>query len=201
MKAVFLDRDGVINELIYHEESGVIDSPFMVEQFRLRPGVGMAIRKLNQLGYKVIVASNQPGVAKNHFTLEILYQIDIKMLAELGKDRATLDGIRYCLHHPEGENPEYKMVCACRKPEPGLLLAAAQDSKIDLKESFMIGDNLSDVQAGRTAGCKTILIGKMRCELCHLMEEQGTRPDAIAGNLPEAVEKILKWEARDGDLC
>jgi len=190
-KAAFLDRDGVINELIYHAESGVIDSPFTLDQFQLLPGVGEAIRRLNQADYRVIIISNQPGVAKNHFTLITLTQMDVKLKKALEKEGAHLDGIYYCCHHPEGKNPNYRMVCQCRKPEPGLLLQAEKNLKLNLAECYMVGDNLTDIQAGQKAGCKTILIGKMKCEMCRLMDEQCSRPDAIAGNLSEAVNVIL----------
>jgi D,D-heptose 1,7-bisphosphate phosphatase len=194
MKAVFLDRDGVINELIYHQEAGIIDSPFKVEQFRLLPGVAEAIRLLNQKGFLVLVVSNQPGVAKNHFTVETLRAMDEKMKRELGAQGAHLDGVYYCLHHPDGENAEYRANCPCRKPKPGLLHQAARDFGLDLGQCYMVGDNLTDIKAGRNAGTKTLLIGRMKCELCHLMDQEGVRPDAIVANLLEAVETILRIE-------
>lgn len=190
MRAVFLDRDGVINELIYYQEAGIIDSPFTVKQFRLRPGVAEAIKILNDRAYKVVVVSNQPGIAKNHFTLATLKKMDKKMAAELSTKGASLDGVYYCPHNPEGENPAYRTACQCRKPEAGLLLQAARDLDLDLLKSYMVGDNLSDIKAGQKAGCKTILIGKMRCEVCRLMDEQDTRPDSIVPNLLEAARLI-----------
>ena len=200
MKAVFLDRDGVINELIYHREAGVIDSPFTVEQFKLRPRVGEAIKLLNQAGYKVIVVSNQPGVARNHFTLDTLKQMDIKMDGELRAQGAFLDRVYYCPHHPDGDNGDYRMACSCRKPQPGLLLQAAQELNLTLSHCYMVGDNLTDVKAGENAGCKTVLIGKMKCELCRMMDEEGVKPDAIVADLFEATKTILKQEGKDGDL-
>jgi D-glycero-D-manno-heptose 1,7-bisphosphate phosphatase len=194
-KAVFLDRDGVINRLIYHQESGIIDSPFVVSQFQLLPGVGEAISLLNTLGYKVIVVTNQPGIAKNHFSLDTLDQMHRLMRDELKASKAVLDGVYYCPHHPEGENPAYRTVCQCRKPEPGLMMRAAQDFDLDLTECYMVGDSLTDIEAGQRAGCRSVFLGKMKCELCHLMEEKGVKPDAIAGNLAEAVRVILtRWE-------
>jgi len=189
-KAVFIDRDGVINELIYFQDLGIIDTPFTPEQFRLLPGVGEAIRAINEMGYKAIVVSNQPGIARNHFTEETLAQIDAKMNQELARAGAFLDAIYYCPHHPRGDNGKYRMECDCRKPKPGLLLRAAQDLNIDLSASFMVGDNITDIQAGRSAGCHTILVGRMKCELCHMMEEVGVRPDFIVPDLLEAAETI-----------
>ena len=194
-KAVFLDRDGVINRLIYHQESGIIDSPFVVSQFQLLPGVGQAISLLNTLGYKVIVVTNQPGIAKNHFSLAILDRMHRLMENELKADKAVLDGVYYCPHHPEGENLAYRTVCQCRKPEAGLLMRAAQDFNLDLTQCYMVGDSLADIQAGQRAGCRAVLVGKMKCDLCNLMEEQRVKPDAIVGNLAEAVGVILtRWE-------
>jgi D-glycero-D-manno-heptose 1,7-bisphosphate phosphatase len=194
-RAVFLDRDGVVNRLIYHQESGVIDSPFVVSQFKLLPGVGEAISRLNTLGFKVIVVTNQPGIAKNHFSLDTLQQMHRLMQDELKASGAVLDAIYYCPHHPEGENPAYRMVCQCRKPAPGLLMRAAQDFHLDLAGCYMVGDSLTDIQAGQRAGCRAVFLGKMKCEVCNLMDEQGVKPDAIAGNLAGAVDLILtRWE-------
>ena len=184
-KAVFLDRDGVVNELIYHQEQGVIDSPFTVEQFRLLPRVGEAIKELRQMGYKVVLVSNQPGIAKGHMTRETFEKIRLKMKGELAKEGALLDGEYYCFH-PEALN------CECRKPKPGLLLKAAKEMDIDLSGSWMVGDGLTDVKAGKDAGCRTILLGRMKCQLCQLMDEQDARPEAITSDLKEAVRFILK---------
>ena len=189
-RAVFLDRDGVINELIYYPDQGVMDSPFTAEQFRLLPGVARAINRIHELGFSVIVVSNQPGIAKGNLSEKAFEKIQKKMMEELGKEGAFVDGKFYCFHHPEAKVERLKVNCECRKPKPGLLFQAAKEFKIDLKQSWMIGDGLTDVKAGRSAGCKTILLGTMKCELCHLMDKQKARPDAIASNLPEAIVKI-----------
>ena len=190
-KAVFLDRDGVINELIYHQEQEVIDSPFTVGQFKLLPGVAKAINSLRKAGYLVLLISNQPGMAKGQMTAETFEKIRKKMVTELGKAGAVLDGEYYCFHHPEAIVKQYKVKCDCRKPAPGLLLKAAQDMNIDLGQSWMIGDNLSDVQAGKDAGCRTVLLGKMKCEVCRLMDEKNARPYNISSDLAEAAQYIL----------
>ena len=192
MKAVFLDSDGVINELIYHQEQGIIDSPVTVEQFRLLPGVSEAIKKFREMDYKVVLVSNQPGIAKGHMSQQTFAAIAKKMKAELAKDGAFLDAEYYCFHHPEAKVEKFKANCECRKPKPGLLLQAAQDMDIDLSRSWIIGDGLTDVKAGKGAGTSTILLGRMKCELCLLMDEEGTRPDAIVPNLKEAAQYILK---------
>jgi len=199
-KAAFLDRDGVINELVYHEEAGIIDSPFAAAQFRLRPGVADAIRRLNKAGYLILVVSNQPGVAKNHFSSKTLNSITRIMKSELASLGASIDKVYYCKHHPEGENPAYRKVCECRKPAPGMLLKGAKEFGLDLAECVMIGDNLTDVQAGQRVGCRTILLGKMKCELCQLMDEMNAHPDRVVNDLSRAADTIFEWEGKNGNL-
>ncbi|MFC2067138.1 HAD-IIIA family hydrolase, partial [Chloroflexota bacterium] len=105
-------------------------------------------------------------------------------------DGAFLDGEYYCFHHPEAKVIELKTNCECRKPKPGLLYQAAQELGIDLSQSWMIGDGLTDVKAGKAAGVRAILIGRMKCELCHLMDEENARPDAVCSDLLEAAKLI-----------
>lgn len=153
-RAVFIDRDGTINKYV-----GFLTEP---EQFELLPGVAEAIKKINKSGYLAIVVTNQPVIARGECTWETLKEIHDKMETELGKEGAFIDAIYVCPHHPdkgfEGERPEYKFVCDCRKPKPGLLIHAAKDFNIDLSQSIMIGDSDSDVEAGRAAGCSVVKI-------------------------------------------
>lgn len=153
-KAIFLDRDGTINRYV-----GFLRK---TEDFELLPGVAEAIRRMNTLGYLVIVVTNQPVLARGEVTYEGLDEIHCKMETLLGKEGAYVDSIYYCPHHPnkgyEGEVEELKIDCSCRKPKPGMLLSAAQDFNIDLSKSWMIGDGENDIKAGRAAGCKTALI-------------------------------------------
>ena len=190
-RAVFLDRDGVINELVYHQEQEVIDSPFTPRQFKLIPGVTEALKRLHLAGYLTILISNQPGIAKGHMTVKNFELIKQKMNSELNRDGAVLDGEYYCLHHPESVVEKYRIACDCHKPLPGMLFKAAREKDNDLKESWLIGDNLSDIQAGKAAGCRTILIGTMKCELCGLMNEKNVFPDKIAGNIGDAVRNHI----------
>ncbi len=190
MKTVFLDRDGVINELVYYQEQGIIDSPFTVEQFRLLPGVGEAIKKLHKMDYKVILVSNQPGIAKGHMSEESFERIKNKMKNELAKEGTFLDSEYYCFHHPKAKVDKLRANCECRKPKPGLLIQAARDMDIDLSQSWMIGDGLNDVRAGKEAGCRTILLGRMKCELCRLMDEENARPDFITPDLLEVTKLV-----------
>ena len=190
-KAVFLDRDGTINEIIYYQDLGIIDSPFTVEQFKLLPGVGEAIKILNQSEFKVILVSNQPGIAKGHFSMDTFEKIRERMRTKLVKYSAFLDAEYYCLHHPEAKIEGYRKNCECRKPKPGLLLKAAKDLNIDLAKSWMVGDGLTDIEAGKSAGCKTILIGNMKCDLCRLMDEKNIRPDYVVMSIDIAVKDII----------
>ena len=195
-KAVFLDRDGVINEIIYHKEMGIIDSPFTVEQFKLLPDVGKAINSFHKQGFKVILVSNQPGLAKDQCDVVVFEKIKEKMRKELTKDNAKVDAEYYCLRHPDAKIDKYKKICDCRKPKPGMILQAAKEHDIDTKESWMIGDGINDIQAGCAAGCKTILIGRLKCDLCKVMEDEGIKPDFVAPNLYKA-SLITQEEIRD----
>jgi len=188
--AIFLDRDGVINELIYYEDHGIVDSPFTPEQMRVFPWVPEAIKRFKELGYKVIIASNQPGIAKGHFTWETFQRINQEMLLQIQRDGVKLDGEYYCFHHPEAKVEDLRKDCPCRKPNPGLLLKAAAELNIDLRSSWMIGDGLIDIKAGKEAGCRTIFIGKLKCDICQLMLENGVRPDFVAKDLLEAVQIV-----------
>jgi D-glycero-D-manno-heptose 1,7-bisphosphate phosphatase len=152
MRAVFLDRDGVLNELVYYPEHGIIDSPFTPKQITLLPGVAQAINSFHDMGFKVVLVSNQPGIAKGHFSEEIFNQVRKKMKEELAKEGAFLDGEYYCFHHPEAKIERFRVECECRKPKPGLLLQAAKEMGVDLVGSWMIGDGLTDIQAGKKAG-------------------------------------------------
>jgi D-glycero-D-manno-heptose 1,7-bisphosphate phosphatase len=185
-KAIFLDRDGVINELVYYKEVGVIDSPASVDDYKIFPDAGRAINKFHELGYLVIIVSNQPGFAKDKFTSKDFEKVRLKMKEELIKDGAEIDAEYYCFHHPNAIVDKYKKICNCRKPKPGLILQATEEHDINLSESWMIGDSITDIIAGVKAGCKTILIGNMKCDLCKLMEAEGVKPDHIVPNLYKA---------------
>lgn len=154
-RAVFLDRDGTINQYV-----GFLRAP---SEFELLPGVAEAIRRINNSGYLAIVITNQPVIARGEVSVERLWEIHNKMETLLGDAGAYLDAIYYCPHHSdkgfEGEVPELKIQCNCRKPKPGMLLQAAMDYNLDLNASWMVGDSQSDMEAGQAAGCKTALIG------------------------------------------
>ena len=176
-KAIFLDRDGTINKHI-----GFLRKP---EELELLQGAAEAIRRINESGYLAIVITNQPVIARGEVTVDELEIIHNKLETELGKAGAYIDGLYYCPHHSdkgfEGEVPELKFECNCRKPKPGLIITAAKDLNIDLDSSWMIGDGKNDIGAGKNAGCKTALIG---------CEDYGQ--DITVSSLMEFVEKTLK---------
>ncbi len=195
-RAVFLDRDGVINEILFHAEMGILESPFTVRQFQMKPGVAKAIHRINQLGLKAVVASNQPGVAMKHFSKSTLNAVTHKMVTELKRKKAWLDGIYYCLHHPQKGKGALKRKCNCRKPKAGLLVRAARELNIDLKKSYMVGDSIFDIQAGRGAGCTTFLTAHLKCDLCDLMARRGVEPDFVVKDLNAAVDRITQLEKK-----
>jgi D-glycero-D-manno-heptose 1,7-bisphosphate phosphatase len=190
MKAVLLDRDGVINALVYHQDAGVVDAPFTRSQFKLLPRVPEAIRLLNDLGLGVAIVSNQPGIAKGHLKAEVLKVFERAMLSRTRAAGARIDGIYYCLHHPEARVRKLRQCCRCRKPEIGLLEQAAADLKVSLSECYMIGDGIPDMLAGSRAGCRTIFIGRWKCEICQFTEAPHVRPAFVAKDLLEAAEFI-----------
>lgn len=175
-KAVFLDRDGTINKYV-----GFLRN---IDDFELLPGATDAVKLLNESGYLAIVVTNQPVIARGEVTVEQLQLIHNKMDTLLGTEGAYLDAIYYCPHHPhkgyEGEVPELKIECDCRKPKPGMLLKASEDFNISLEDSWMIGDGENDVSAGKAAGCKTALIGT---------EDYGQ--DMTVSSLIHAIKQIV----------
>ena len=173
-KAVFLDRDGTINQYV-----GFLTK---AEQFELIPQVEDAIKLINKSGYLTIVVTNQPVIARGDCDWEDLRMIHDKMETDLGKSGAFVDGIYVCPHHPdkgfEGERPEYKINCDCRKPKAGLFLKAASDYHIDLSQSVMIGDSDADVEAGRNAG------------LLHSVKIERNKPGALEHVLSEILKSL-----------
>ena len=196
-RAVFLDRDGVINEILFHQELGLLETPFTPRQFKLKAGVAQAIRRINQLGLKVVVVSNQPGVAMRHFSRQTLVRITQKMVRLLKHKGASLNGVYYCLHHPTKGFGKLRRRCNCRKPKSGMLRLAAKELGINLKRSYMIGDSIFDVRAGRGAGCKTFLLAQLKCDLCHLMARRGIKPHYLMKDLKSAVNRIEKLERKN----
>ena len=150
-RVVFLDRDGTINE--------EVEYLYRPEDLRFLPGVPEAIKRLNGAGFKVVVITNQAGVARGYYTeadVERLHSYMNRLLEEKG---AHIDGFYYCTHHPEHGIGEYKKDCECRKPKTGMFLRAEKDFPADKEHSFMVGDKLIDVEAGKNYGVRAVLVG------------------------------------------
>ncbi len=186
-RAVFLDRDGTINRLVYYPDHGIVDSPFVASQLRLLPGAASALRALRSKGFLLILVSNQPGVAKGNMPKKAFAQINARLDSLLGS--AKPDAKYYCLHHPQARLAAYRKKCGCRKPKPGMLLEAARDFSISLPRSYMVGDGVVDVEAGRSAGCKTVFIGAFKPELWKHFG-RGKKPGMVAKSLQDAARKI-----------
>lgn len=185
--AVFLDRDGVLNELVLHPELGVIDSPLNDDEVKIVKGAADALLKLKQAGYLLVVVSNQPVIAKGKATDEMFKKTDAAFRRLLGVE---LDGVYYCLHHPDAKLEKYNQVCECRKPKPALILRAAAELNIDLAHSFLVGDALSDMQAARSAGCTPILLGSVKSDWAKYVNE-GNKPAAQAPDWAGVTDIIL----------
>jgi D-glycero-D-manno-heptose 1,7-bisphosphate phosphatase len=189
-RAVFLDRDGVLNALAVDPVSGRPESPYRPEDVRLTPGAAEALRLLRTLGVPLAVVSNQPAAAKGIATrrdLERVHQAVVELLAQEG---VGVDVVRYCLHHPDGTDPDLTGACDCRKPAPGLILQAAEALGLDadaLPRSWIIGDSDVDVRAGQAAGLRTVLVEEPRSA-----HRRGgdVRPDHRAPDVLEAARIV-----------
>lgn len=177
-KVIFLDRDGVINK----DEAQYITS---WQEFEFLPRSLEAIKKLTESGFKLIVISNQAGVSKGLYTQETLAEITYKMQAKIKQSGGIISEVYYCIHHPDAG-------CECRKPEIGLFKQALQNRRgINTAESFMIGDSEKDIEAGKKAGCKTILVLTGKAKKRQDAIGFKTRPDFIAKDLLDAVDNII----------
>jgi D-glycero-D-manno-heptose 1,7-bisphosphate phosphatase len=189
--AVLLDRDGTINEQI--------DYVTRPEDLRIIPGAPEAISRLRQAGYILPIVTNQSAIARGLITESELGEIHRDMRRKLAGAGAEVDKIFYCPHHPEHGNPPYLMACTCRKPEPGLLLQAAEELHLDLERSTMVGDSLSDLQAGWNAGCRVALVltGSGEKTRSEADSETLNRIDCIARSLSEVADWLLRQQAED----
>ena len=184
--AIFIDRDGVVIELV--------DYLNRIDQVILMPGIADAIRAVNQTKIPVVIITNQSGIARGLLTEKTLEVIHDRIKALLIEKGANIDAIYYCPHHPDIGAPNYRQMCDCRKPAPGMLLRAAREMDIDLSRSVMIGDHLSDIEAGYRAGvARTFLVltGHGADSQRHLSDVR-QQPFAIYPNAPAAISAILK---------
>jgi len=184
-RGVFLDKDGTI----------IPDIPFNVdpERIELAPGSAEGLRVLSAAGYTLVVITNQSGVARGRFREEELVRVEMRLRELFEKSGARFDGFYYCPHHPEGSVSAYALSCTCRKPEPGLILRAAHELGIDCRRSWLIGDVLNDIEAGRRAACRTVLLNNGN-ETEWLLAP-GRLPHHVATDLAQAALAIERVDA------
>jgi D-glycero-D-manno-heptose 1,7-bisphosphate phosphatase len=186
-KAVFLDRDGVLNELVLNPVTGEYEPPHSPDNLTLFPDVIESLRNLRNAGFDLFLVSNQPDYAKGKTTLEQIKAVHERLDRILKSEGLLFREYCYCYHHPNGVVPEYSFECECRKPEPFFLLKAAQGFGIDLARSWMVGDRDTDVACGKASGTRTILIKNPDS-----VGYQGSiTPDFTTENLKDAVRIIL----------
>jgi D-glycero-D-manno-heptose 1,7-bisphosphate phosphatase len=184
--AVFIDRDGTLTE-----EVGYVNHP---SRLRLLPRSAEAIRRINAAGLAAVVVTNQAGLARGYFSVDVLRATNEALAEQLKDAGAHLDGVYVCPHHPTEGAPPYRTVCDCRKPAPGLLQRAALELDLDLTASAMVGDKASDLVPARTVGARAILVltGYGRGEWEYRRAELPVAPDYVAADLLDAVEWVLK---------
>lgn len=194
-RAIFLDRDGVIIESVYFPEAEIVDTPINSNQVKLVFGIDQLILQAKKLGFLIIVISNQPAIGFKKLTVKDFILIDNKVHDLLLKKSAQPNAFYYCFHHPYAKLIKYRQKCNCRKPKIGLFLKAAKQYEIDLSKSWMVGDGIGDIKAGRTAGCKTILLANIdSTENLKIIEKQlgKVKPDFIIKKLPDALSILEK---------
>jgi D-glycero-D-manno-heptose 1,7-bisphosphate phosphatase len=194
-RAVFLDRDGVINRNVLNAATGEYESPLTAEQFEFLPGALDAMRTLQAAGFLLFLVSNQPNYAKAKASLETLQSIHDRLISGLDAAGVTFAAFYYCFHHPEGRVAGYSGRCLCRKPSPHFLLQASAEFGVDLRRSWMVGDRVTDVECGSQAGTRTILIRKGQKNA-----EAEVSPDEIVPDLLTAVPIILSGALADSQL-
>ena len=186
--AIFLDRDGVLNELVLNADTGEYESPLAPDQVRLISGAAAAAKQLQSAGYQLFIVSNQPNYAKGKSTLENLAAIAKKIESDLTNEQVQIVRAFYCYHHPQGVVPAYTGACRCRKPGPQLLFDARDAYDVDLSHSWMVGDQDTDIGCGRRAGCKTVLVLNPNSAARRKGSET---PTFTAENLTAAARQIL----------
>jgi|SRR5579862_87765 len=188
-RAVFLDRDGVINRNVFNPATGEYESPLSAEDFEFIPGALEAMRELQSAEFLLFLVSNQPNVAKGKSTLEQLAGIHEKLLSGLTQAQVEFAEFYYCFHHPQGIVSGYSGRCECRKPSPHFLFKARSEFEVELSRSWMVGDRPTDVECGKAAGTRTILLDSAESP-----RASETLPDKVARDLFTAAGLILSAE-------
>lgn len=190
-KAVFLDRDGIIIKMVL-QASGTYDSPQTVEQVSLVEDISKIITWLNKKNIPVVEISNQPGVALGKTNWQTLEEIEEKAHTLLDKQDVHLDRIYRCFHHPKSQDEKLKIICDCRKPKPGMLLQAAKELNLDLNKCVFLGDNATDVEAGKAVGCITLLYFHENDLEEKIKAKKVSRPDFIVYSLQEVIPILME---------
>ena len=178
--------------MIYVKDHGFVDTPSSSQQFKIIKGVTKAISIAKKLGYKIIIISNQPGMAKGYYDKKTFNKIREKMHKEFLRSNVTIDDEFYCFHHPNAKLAEYKKKCSCRKPGIGLIKKASKFHDLDLKRSYFIGDGIVDMITAKNAGCKSIFVGNINLTVTKLFSKENIHPEYIAHDLLDAVSFIDK---------
>jgi D-glycero-D-manno-heptose 1,7-bisphosphate phosphatase len=182
-KVIFLDRDGVLNKIVVHQELGTIDSPMNVGEVELLPKVPEALLLLSQKGFELVITTNQPAAAKGKTTLANLNQVHAKIVELCEKGGARITTSKLCLHRAEDN-------CNCRKPQPGMLLEYLQDHPhLQKSQSWIIGDSATDVQAGVAAGVQTAFMGPQKCDACKVLSDLQLKPGMWVSTLFDFAQK------------
>ena len=188
-KAVFLDRDGVLNHNVFYPDTGSYESPRTPEEFELFPNAIASLKLLVRAGFRLFLVSNQPNVAKGKSTFDELKRTHEKLQASLEASNVEFQEFFYCYHHPDSKVPELGGQCECRKPSPYFLRKAEREYGIDLSQSWMVGDRSSDVACGEAAGVSTIRV--LPDYPCEDVRSEMPRPTSFARDVSEAVAHVL----------
>ena len=197
--AAFFDRDGVINEIVFNEETEQLDSPFSSEELRYLSGAVEALSYFQKKGYWLFIVTNQPAAAKGKVSARKLYELNAWLQNDLRRQGIEIEFINMCPHHPQGTKytKERYLIqpCGCRKPEAGLVTDLMSVYGVEKKKSFMVGDSYTDVIAAKRAGIHAVFLGDVKCDVCRRMEEH--RPDMEIKSLWELK---AKWDQEEEHL-
>ncbi len=195
-RGVILDRDATLIDVVRDEELGVISVAFHPKHIRLLPGVVDGLRALKSHGYKLAIATNQPGPAKGQHSLESVERTNSALLRRLEDEDCAVDVVETCLHHPDGGpggDPKLVGPCDCRKPKPGMLTSATRRLGLEIADTWMVGDSMDDLRAARAAGVRAALVfPPNRCQLCPLREGPTEAPDVARARFDEIARAILE---------
>lgn len=202
-RGVVLDRDGTIIDFVRDEELGIVTPAFHPRQIRFLPGALEGMRWLAERGVTIAIATNQPGAAKGQIPRSAIEATNEALVARLRDEGIAIAKIEVCMHHPEGGpggDPSLVMRCECRKPRPGMILSIVRELGLDPARTFMVGDAMTDVEAGVSAGVSTALVAEAgRCEVCPMKGSQRGAPDVVAARLDAIARAVVTlWGEADG---